>query len=85
INETVEQKVEELPSVDGKWEIKDKQIYVEGKEFPAIHFVKITKNETLIKIPLNKDLIGDDELDIVEGVSNIDVSGELFIELKREG
>ncbi len=84
INKTVEQKVKKLPSVDGKWEIKDKQIYVEGEEFPAIHFVKITKNETLVKIPLSKDLIDDDKLDAIEGVSNIDVSGDLFIELKRE-
>ncbi len=84
INKTVEQKVKKLPSVDSKWEIKDKQIYVEGEEFPAIHFVKITENETLVKIPLNKDLIGDDKLDIVEGISNIDVSGDLFIELKKE-
>ncbi len=84
INKTVEQKVKKLPSLDSKWEVKDKQIYIEGEELPTIHFVKITKNETLVKIPLSKDLIGNNKLDMIEGISDIGISGNLFIELKRE-
>ncbi len=83
IKKTIEQKVEEFPTVNGEWDIKDNQIFAENKKIPSIKFTKITKDKTVIKIPLTKELLDEDTL-AEQGLTNVNIKGNLIIKLTKE-